>query len=278
MLSLRIHSLLLWAAFRDVLAQDDEFQGKIDCYGWTGQVFSNNTQCSGSRICCQTADLCDPNRFCVQNGQHVVPACAVFPWSECSNICQYEPGTGFLPRAVECDDGSFCCDNDPSCCSEDRGIVLNGLGAIVSTHSPTPSTTSSTSTTAPLSTTSLSSPSLTQTTPTSTATQAGDSSGSAPTSSSGLSTAAKAGIGIAVAVTAILIMTLAALLVRYRRRLGRQANTSQPLIPQILSNKSQSYPQSALPYSDQLSRPSELEGIKPKTGSEVHELPGRQIL
>jgi len=99
MLSLGIHTLLLWAAFQSVLAQDDEFPGKIDCYSWTGQIFQNNTQCSGSRICCQTADFCDPNRFCVQNGQHVVPACAVFPWSDCANICQYGTSPSHaLPR------------------------------------------------------------------------------------------------------------------------------------------------------------------------------------
>ena len=89
MLLLKYQIILLWFSLELVLTQDDEYPGKIDCYSWTGQVFPNNTQCPGSRICCQTADLCDPNRFCLQNSQIIVPACAVFPWDNCANICQY---------------------------------------------------------------------------------------------------------------------------------------------------------------------------------------------
>lgn len=81
-------ALLVWSLLGFTLAQD-KYPGKIDCYSFAGRVFSNNTQCPGFQVCCRTADLCSPNRFCLQNNQIVVPACATFPWSNCANICQY---------------------------------------------------------------------------------------------------------------------------------------------------------------------------------------------
>jgi hypothetical protein len=61
----------------------------ITCYDWNGNGYGNNTQCPGSNICCNTANLCNENRFCIENNQTIVPTCAVYPWSDCSNICQY---------------------------------------------------------------------------------------------------------------------------------------------------------------------------------------------
>lgn len=214
------------ALFATVNAQttDDEFPGKITCYGFEGREFKNNTQCPGSHICCQTSDGCDPNRFCRGNGQIIVPACSTYPWDNCANICKYgkaflvtkmcnmqfglrkqlDPGTGFLPRAVECDDGSFCCDNDPRCCTENRGIVLNGLRAIVTTN---PGLTS-TSTTASATSTTADAAATTTTQSTTSESQAHEDT---------LSTGAKAGIGIgAVAVFALLL--IAFLLIRRRKR------------------------------------------------------------
>lgn len=306
---------LLWCFHQTVLAQDDEFPGKIDCFSFSGASFSNNTQCPGSRICCQTADYCDSNRFCRQNNQIVIPTCAIFPWDDsCARICKYgkcliypswkgvgrcgrveyctdsrcfqqtDPGTGFLPRAVECSDGSFCCDNDPACCAESRGIVLNGLGAVVSTHSGTATTSSTPTASSPdssLATTTTSSTaptdSTTNTAPNSSGTSSPNDSGvEKSTSSSGLSSGAKAGIGIGVTAVVLIIAVLSVLLMRSRRRnaLSRQGGIGA--VPPTDSNQHLQY---SSMYSDRTSGPSELGGIstnRPKEAHKIHELPDQR--
>ena len=81
-------SVVSFLSLIDISYQQND-SGKVTCYSWTGQPFDNNTICPGSDICCNTADLCNPNRFCQAHNQTIVPACAVFPWNNCANICQY---------------------------------------------------------------------------------------------------------------------------------------------------------------------------------------------
>lgn len=57
-------------------------------------------------------------------------------------------GTSFLPRVVQCSDGSYCCDNEPACCLNHTGVVLNGNGVVVTTLPSLTSTSSSSSTSA----------------------------------------------------------------------------------------------------------------------------------
>lgn len=97
--SLALHSSLIWTTIGIAFAQDNP-PGKIDCYGWAGNAISNNTQCPGSNTCCLITDYCDPNRFCRQDKQIIIPPCAVTPWSDCANICQYGEFTYSQRRPV----------------------------------------------------------------------------------------------------------------------------------------------------------------------------------
>lgn len=220
-----LSTFLVSFAIVDALTPDDEFPGKIICFDYVGREFGNNTQCSGSHICCQTSDLCQPNRFCKRDGQLIIPACSTHPWDNCANICKYGSkanftikmligqfdlqirlGTtdGILPRAVECDDGSFCCDDDPPCCAENRGIKLDGNGAPYTTNPGLSSTSTTASATSILA-------------------EATDAATQSTTSENEvhddtLSTGAKAGIGLGAAVAAVAMLLIAFLLIRRRKR------------------------------------------------------------
>ena len=136
-------------------------------------------------------------------------------------------GTGYLPRVIQCSDGSWCCDNEPACCADHEGIVLNGLGAIVSTDSGNPSTSSSVSSASSLSTTSTSSTARTTSSMGTTASSSPSAtaiSGSASTLSSkgGLTTGADAGLGVGLAVVAIVLAAVAYLLWKRSSKRSRQ--------------------------------------------------------
>jgi hypothetical protein len=280
----------------------------ITCYDWDGNGYGNNTQCPGSHICCNTANLCNENRFCIENNQTIVPTCAVYPWNDCSNICQYgtfnvfqKPpqivvsqgarvtynltvvtGTGYLPRVIQCSDGSWCCDNEPACCADHEGIVLNGLGAIVSTDSGNPSTSSSVSSTSSLSTTSTSSTARTTSSMGTTASSSPSAtaiSGSASTLSTkgGLTTGADAGLGVGVAVVAIVLAAVAYLLWKRSSKRSRQwtMDRQEPNTYRGYGSPSRSTPQSQ-PYKTAVEKPAnehasyEMPGYAEPT---YHEMP-----
>ena len=65
-----------------------DFPGKITCCDFEGTPYNNNTQCSGSCVCCQTSDQCNPNRLCDDpHGSLIRPTCSHFPRTNCSPLC-----------------------------------------------------------------------------------------------------------------------------------------------------------------------------------------------
>nr|KMM70208.1 hypothetical protein CPAG_06520 [Coccidioides posadasii RMSCC 3488] len=104
------------------------------CFDFTGRPLTNNTQCPGNRLCTQ------PN-----SPEYVNALCAVNPWQNCSNICQYgADGDGYLPRVRRCLNGSYCCDSDKNCCDKGNGIFLDSEGNIVQSSTSQPSSPTST--------------------------------------------------------------------------------------------------------------------------------------
>jgi len=162
-------------------------------------------------------------------------------------------GTGYLPRVIQCSDGSWCCDNEPACCADHEGIVLNGLGAIVSTDSGNPSTSSSVSSAS-------SSPSATVI------------SGSASTLSTkgGLTTGADAGLGVGVAVVAIVLAAVAYLLWKRSSKRSRRRimDKQEPNTCRGYGSPSWSTPQS------QHQQPNKTAVAKPANEPTSYEMPG----
>ena len=116
----------------DAQTGDEEFPGKISCYSFDGVAFSNNTQCPGSRVCCQTSDLCDPNRFCLANNQIVVPTCSIFPWDEtCANICQYGTQSHPQPQMMNAD---LLQTPGPDFFLEPSNVQMEAFAAITTRH------------------------------------------------------------------------------------------------------------------------------------------------
>jgi hypothetical protein len=201
-----------------------------------------------------------------------------------------DPGTGFLPRAANCTDGSFCCDNDPSCCAENRGIFLNGLGAIVSTDREVVSTSSSSSTAVGVVTvTDTPSQAETLNSAMSTATSAADTGDNTPSSSS-LSTSAKVGIAVGAVAGVIMVVCLVVLLMRRRRARHKQTEGLEkvPRTTPHLASENQTHELGAVPVhggytaggwggSGRFPPTAILEPVhkadKSSSGQNIHELP-----
>lgn len=155
-------------------------------------------------------------------------------------------GTGFLPRVVQCSDGSYCCDNEPACCLNHTGVVLNGNGVVVTTLPSLTSTSSSSSTSATsTSTTSSISISVVNSTSLSSATSSTSSAPVAPTTSS-TSTALPKPIpyqgivGGVVGAVAVIASIARFLIWRQRRRVIRlEAAVAAAQLPE--EHKMQSY-------------------------------------
>ena len=90
MQSLVIIILLLTASLFHVVAEEDPIPLQT-CFDFTGRPLTNNTQCPGSNACCHYLHQCTGNLLCTQPGSDlfVNALCAVNPWKNCSNICQY---------------------------------------------------------------------------------------------------------------------------------------------------------------------------------------------
>ncbi|EAS33684.3 uncharacterized protein CIMG_04708 [Coccidioides immitis RS] len=117
------------------------------CFDFTGRPLTNNTQCPGSNACCHYLHQCTGNRLCTQpnSPEYVNALCAVNPWQNCSNICQYGAnGDGYLPRVRRCLNGSYCCDSDKNCCDKGNGIFLDSEGNVVQSSTSQPSSPTST--------------------------------------------------------------------------------------------------------------------------------------
>lgn len=172
---------------------------------------------------------------------------------------------------------------DPKCCAENRGIILNGLGAIVSTDDGIISTSTSTS----MSTSTSSA--TTSSTPTAGITSTLNTAASSPllatstplksplpqlgASSTGLTFNAKVGIGIGAA-GAVAILAAVTFAVWYRRRRPQNAKARpMTMLYRHELGHSEAVPTSfSKPYTQQLySHPVE----KPAAGSELREMPGQ---
>ena len=161
------------------------------------------------------------------------PRFVTLPWSA-ETVWLADTTTGFLPRVVICSDGSFCCDDEPDCCQQNRGIVLNGLGAIVSTDSgPTNTSSIASSSIGPTSVittsaTAAATPATSATTSASATSTSSTVSSTAPlkpsqTSDSGLSESSKIGVSVTLPLVALAAAVILSIwFYRRRSRLHRQ--------------------------------------------------------
>ncbi|EFX00850.1 hypothetical protein CMQ_1931 [Grosmannia clavigera kw1407] len=231
----------------------------IECYGYNGLAYTNNSLCPNSNTCCGVEATCLSNRLCHNPsdsaGTFVRGPCAIQGWdSECAQLCLYNETEyrNVLPRVTICSDGSFCCNNNSQCCQDGGGTFLDANGSIISSAETTVATTSyppvssagtarytaTPSSSAATTTSTTSTAPTTTSTPSSTLTgsaSAAASSSSAATSNSGdsknigLSLGVGLGAGLPVAAIAVGLAVFAVLRSRRRDEQASDISQSQPL-------------------------------------------------